>query len=169
MNYHKIDICNMDNGNGLRCVIWVSGCSHCCKGCFNRQTWNVNSGDLFDDKQIEMIEYALSQDWCFGITITGGDPLFEQNRASICSLCKNIKAKFPDKTIWVYTGYTYEELLDMKDTTINDIIKYIDILVDGVFIEELKSPNKHWVGSSNQRVISIKESIKENKIVLYNT
>lgn len=158
MNYHKIDICNMDNGDGLRVVLWVSGCSHYCKGCFNPQTWDINSGDLFGDEQVDLITYALSQDWCTGLTLTGGDPMFPQNRELIYHLCIDLKNKYPTKTIWLYTGYTLEELNLLNDTTVNGILKNIDVLVDGQFIENCKSPDKHWVGSSNQRVLC-----KDNK------
>lgn len=167
MNYHKIDICNMDNGDGLRVCLWVSGCSHYCKGCFNQQTWNMNSGDLFGLHQIKLIEYALSQDWCNGLTLTGGDPLFSQNREQIKNMCLSLKSKFPTKTIWLYTGFTYDELNKDNDVDINKIFESIDVLVDGSYIEELKSPDKYWVGSSNQRVIDIQKTLKENQIVLY--
>ena len=91
MNYHKIDICNMDNGTGLRVVLWVSGCNHCCKGCFNSQTGDPASGGKFDDEAFAAIDNALSQSWCSGITLSGGDPLFPQNRAAIRDLCLKIK------------------------------------------------------------------------------
>lgn len=167
MNYHKIDICNMNNGDGLRVVLWVSGCNHYCHGCFNQQTWDVCGGDLFESPQIDLIKYALSQDWCSGITFSGGDPLFLQNRKTVRDLCILFKKEFPSKNIWIYTGYTYEELINDKDILINDILSHIDILVDGLFIETLKSPDKYWVGSSNQRVIDMQATLKENKIILY--
>lgn len=155
MNYHKIDICNMDNGDGLRVVLWVSGCNHYCPGCFNAETWDVCGGDPFGQEQIELIEYALSQDWCSGLTLTGGDCLFPQNRQCICKLCTNLKLKYPNKTIWLYTGYTYEELLESDDQMVKCILNDIDVLVDGPFIEDLKSPDEHWVGSSNQKIITL--------------
>lgn len=167
MNYHKIDICNMDNGDGLRVCLWVSGCNHYCKKCFNPQTWDVRSGDLFEIPQIELIKYALSQDWCKGLTLTGGDPLFPENREQISSMCKSLKLEFPTKTIWLYTGFTYDELVKNNDPYIDTIFKNIDVLVDGSYVEELKSPDKHWVGSSNQNVIDLKKTLKENKIILY--
>ena len=167
MNYHKIDICNMDNGDGLRVCLWVAGCNHYCKGCFNQQTWDVCSGDLFELPQIELIKYALSQDWCEGLTLTGGDPLFPQNREQISSMCKSLKLEFPTKTIWLYTGFTYDELIKNNNDDINMIFKNIDVLVDGSYIKELNSPDKHWVGSENQRVIDVKASLEQGKIVLW--
>lgn len=167
MNYHKIDICNMDNGDGLRVCLWVAGCNHRCKGCFNQQTWDMHSGDLFEFPQIELIKYALSQDWCEGLTLTGGDPLFPPNREQISNMCESLKSEFPTKTIWLYTGFTYDELVKNDDAHINIIFKNIDILVDGSYVEKLKSPDKHWVGSKNQRVIDVKSSLEQNKVVLW--
>lgn len=167
MNYHKIDICNMDNGDGLRVCLWVAGCNHYCKGCFNQQTWNACSGDSFELPQIELIRYALSQDWCKGLTLTGGDPLFPQNREQISSICKSLKSEFPTKTIWLYTGFTYDELINNNDDDIGIIFENIDVLVDGSYIKELNSPDKHWVGSENQRVIDVQASLEQDKVVLW--
>lgn len=167
MNYHKIDICNMDNGSGLRVVLWVSGCNHCCKGCFNSQTWDPASGGKFDDEAFAAIDNALSQSWCSGITLSGGDPLFPQSRAAIRDLCLKIKENHPTKTIWLYTGYTFEELVAANDVIVRQILYLTDVLVDGLFVEKLKSPSKHWVGSSNQRVIDLPRTLKQKEIVLY--
>ena len=150
MNYIKIDTCNMNNGDGLRCVVWLSGCNHHCKNCFNPETWDENCGDEFGEIQQNVIYETLQQDWCSGITFTGGDPLFPKNIEQLLQLCKNIKKKFPKKTIWVYTGYSYD------DVSLLDGFNNIDVLVDGEFVEELKSPLAKWVGSYNQRVIDVK-------------
>lgn len=152
MNFHKIDTCNMNNGEGIRCVLWVSGCSHHCPNCFNQETWDPKSGKPIDMDAINLIESALSEKWCKGITMTGGDPLFEDNRAEMADLCERLKKTYPNKTIWIYTGYTLEYLRKMNDDNINRILNCIDVLCDGVFIEQLKSPDKPWVGSSNQKV-----------------
>ena len=164
MNYLKIDTCNMDNGDGLRCVVWLSGCEHYCKNCFNPETWDKNNGDEFTETQFDLICNTLKQDWCSGITLTGGDPLHPDNISKVTSLCKNIKNKFPNKSIWIYTGYTFNS--DYLDPLMN-IFNYIDVLVDGEYVDELNSPFKHWVGSSNQRVIDIQRSLKEDKVILY--
>lgn len=161
MNYIKIDTCNMNNGDGLRCVVWLSGCNHHCKNCFNPETWDENYGDEFGEIQQNIIYETLQQDWCSGITFTGGDPLFPKNIEQLLQLCKNIKKKFPKKTIWVYTGYSYD------DVSLLDGFNNIDVLVDGEFVEELKSPLAKWVGSYNQRVIDVKKSLKSGKITLY--
>ena len=142
----------MDNGDGLRCVVWLSGCNHFCEGCYNKQTWDACSGEPFGKDQWQFIENSLSQEWNSGITFTGGDPLYPLNRSEVQKLCKKIKSKFPNKTIWLYTGYTIEKLLKENDPDVIEILKYLDVLVDGPFIKSLKSPDKHWVGSSNQIV-----------------
>lgn len=137
----------MNNGDGLRVVVWISGCNHYCSGCFNPETWDVCGGDEFGDAQLGMIYEALSQDWCSGLTLTGGDPLFPQNREDVLDLCKKIKDDFPNKTIWLYTGFTYEEISN------EEILNYVDVLVDGPFIKELADPFFHWRGSTNQKIL----------------
>ena len=162
MNYLKIDTCNMDNGDGLRCVVWLSGCEHCCKNCFNPETWDEKNGDNFTEAQLDLIYKTLQQDWCSGITFTGGDPLLPSNINEVTKLCKYIKKIFPNKTIWVYTGYIFgKNYLD----PLMDVFNYIDVLVDGEYVDELKSPFEHWVGSSNQRIIDVPESLKQNEVV----
>lgn len=159
MNYLKIDNCNMNNGNGLRCVIWVTGCEHKCNGCFNPETWDIQNGDKWTDVQTSQLSNTLEQDWCSGVTFTGGDPLHPCNRNKILELCKYIHDTF-HKSIWVYTGYKYEELNEKQ-------LVNIDVLVDGEFIQEQLSPFKRWVGSSNQRVIDVQKTIAQDKIILY--
>lgn len=152
----------MNNGDGLRCVVWLSGCEHHCKGCFNPETWDKNNGDNFGHKQLMTIYDALSQPWCSGITFTGGDPLHPCNIKNVIALCQDIKAQFPTKNIWLYTGYLFEQVRhDIKNAG-------IDVLIDGEFQVENKSPFAHWVGSSNQRVIDVQKSLDNGKIVLYN-
>lgn len=147
------------NGEGLRDVYFFSGCNHQCQGCFNKETWDYdmpNAKEWTDDDFEKMIENA-SKPYISGITLTGGDPLFWKNQSDILKLCKEFKERLPEKTIWLYTGYTFESIMfssDLKPL----ILRYIDVLCDGPFIESLKSPNKPWVGSSNQRVIDVKNS-----------
>lgn len=160
MNYHNIDPCNMLNGVGIRVVLWVSGCDKDCPGCFNKETHDKFSGIKFDYDALKEIMYDLDDDYVDGITITGGDPLFKDNRDVILGLVKYIKEHMPEKTIWMYTGFLYEEVKDLE------ILDYVDVLCDGPYIYYLNSPKKHWVGSENQRVIDINRTRKENKIVL---
>lgn len=169
MKYHNITKADMLNGEGLRVVLWVSGCNHECPGCQNALTWNPNEGINFDEEAIKEIYHELDQDWCDGITLSGGDPLFPGNRETICNLILNIKEKYPNKTIWCYTGYTYENLMKQKekDKYLNDILEYIDVLLDGPFIMRQADINKHYVGSSNQRVIDMVETRKNGDIILY--
>ncbi len=168
MRYHNITKADMLNGPGLRVVLWTSGCSHKCPACQNVITWDENDGLEFDDNAIEEIYHELDQDWCSGITLSGGDPLFLKNRKTIRDLVLNIKERYPNKTIWCYTGYTFEELLEQKenDSNLDDILHTIDVLLDGKFILKLASTKIHYVGSSNQRIIDVPKTLETGEIVL---
>lgn len=162
MKYHNITHDDMLNGEGLRVVLWVSGCNHGCIECHNKITWNPNEGLTFDDSAKNEIFDALDKTYIKGITFSGGDPLYNSNIEEITQLAKDIKYKYKNsKDIWLYTGYMFEEIKNIE------VINYIDVLVDGKYEKDLnKNNNINWVGSSNQRVIDIKESIKQNKIIL---
>lgn len=136
----------MNNGDGLRAVLFVSGCTHHCKGCQNPQTWGLDSGIPFDNDAKQELFDELAKDYISGLTLSGGDPLHPSNRDEITALCKEVKAKF-NKSIWVYTGYTYNQVKDLE------VMKYIDVLCDGLYIEKLRDISLKWVGSSNQKVI----------------
>lgn len=163
MNYHNITTEDLLNGDGLRTVLWVAGCSHHCPFCQNPETHDPASGIPFDNDAYKELLEDLSETYISGLTLSGGDPLYVGNRETLTELAKDIKDKFPNKTIWCYTGFLYEEVADL------DIMQYIDVLVDGKFIEALKDNNLHWVGSSNQRVIDIPETRKQGVIVLHCT
>ena len=150
MNYIRVDKFNLLNGDGCRVVLWVSGCNHHCKGCHNPETWNPTAGILFNEQTKMEIFEALNKDYISGITYSGGDPLYPDNIETITKLAKEIREKFPSKDQWLYTGYKYENIQD------KEILKYINVLVDGPFIEELKDPKLHWRGSSNQRIIKLR-------------
>ena len=169
MRYHNITKADMLNGEGLRVVLWVSGCSHHCHACQNAMTWDSNDGLVFDEDAKKEIFDELEKDWCSGITLSGGDPLFFGNREEISKLVKEIREKFKDKTIWLYTGYTWEELLEQKktDKDLDTILNNIDVLLDGRFVLRLASEKIHYVGSSNQCIIDVRKSLKRNKKVLY--
>ena len=162
MNYHKIEKTSVANGTGIRVVLWVSGCSLHCKGCHNPETWNVHSGKPFDDKAKQELFDALDKPYIQGITFSGGHPLENENITEVYKLCKEIKEKFPTKDIWLYTGWSFEDIHSYL------IMKYIDVLVDGSYIEEQRDLTIKWRGSRNQRVIDVKKTLKENRIVLYN-
>jgi len=161
MRYHNITKDDMLNGDGLRTVLWVSGCSHGCIGCHNPITWNESEGLIFDEEAENELKEELSKDYISGLTLSGGDPLFAGNRNDLTELVKRLKSEFPDKTIWLYTGFTYEEIKSLH------ILDYIDVLVDGKFIEEQKDPLIHWRGSKNQRVIDMKKTKQNDKVVLH--
>ncbi|MCD8158454.1 MAG: anaerobic ribonucleoside-triphosphate reductase activating protein [Clostridiales bacterium] len=161
MNYHNITHDDMKNGDGLRVVLWVSGCAHGCPGCHNKITWDPSDGLPFDNEAKEEIFSQLKEDYISGLTLSGGDPLFPGNVETVTKLSEEVKKVFPNKTIWLYTGYLWEEIKNME------IIKHTDILVDGEFIESLKENTLKWRGSKNQRVIDVKKSIAGGKVVLH--
>ena len=159
MNYLDIKRCNMVNGTGLRTVIWVAGCERKCPGCFSPYTHDFTAGIKFDEKAKEELFRDSNEDWCAGITLLGGEPLHDANFAEVLAIAKEHKKRFPDKTIWLYTGYTYNEIIN--NTIMSEILNYIDVLCDGPFIQELRDPNLKWVGSSNQNVINIQQRISQ--------
>ncbi|MDE6149663.1 MAG: anaerobic ribonucleoside-triphosphate reductase activating protein [Ruminococcus sp.] len=161
MNYIKIDKCSVSNGVGLRTVLWVSGCKHYCFNCQNPQTWNIDSGILFDTKACDELCENLKKPYISGITYSGGDPLHPQNVSDITLLSKYISENYPNKTQWLYTGYVWNEIKELE------IIKYLDIVVDGKYVDDRRDITLPWRGSSNQRVIDVHKTSKYNKIVLY--
>lgn len=159
MNYHNITKCDMNNGTGLRVVLWCSHCEHHCNECHNPQTWDEKSGIYFDENAKQELFEELSNDYISGITFSGGDPFSKINREQILKLCIEIKDVFPTKDIWLYTGYSFE---DVKE---HEIINFLDVLVDGKFEADKKNINYHWAGSTNQRVIDIQKSLKKGSVV----
>ena len=167
MNYHNIMHDDMLNGDGIRVVLFVSGCSLHCKNCQNPQTWDKDGGIPFDESAKQEIFDELKKDYIAGITLTGGHPLEHYNLDEVTNLCKEIKTKFPTKTIWLYTGFVYENLLELYKQNKLPILDYIDVLVDGPYVESLRDISLKWRGSSNQRVIDLKESLRQNKVILH--
>ena len=185
MNYHNITYPDQNNGDGLRVVLWLSGCSHHCVGCQNPQTWDCNSGILFDQDAKEELFRELNRDYISGLTLSGGDPLYENNLNEVLNLVNEIRVSFPQKTIWLYTGYTWEPIMNhvssvtddfdyIEETYIDglyeqrkDIIKQCNVLVDGRYIDSQRDITLKWRGSSNQRVIDIQESLLKGEIVLW--
>lgn len=151
----------MLNGDGLRVVLWLAGCSHHCKGCQNPVTWDPEGGIPFDDQARWELEEQLGKDYIDGITFSGGDPLYEGNREDVTRLAREIRRKYPDKSIWLYTGYRWEEIRDLE------IMKYIDVVVDGRFILEERDVTLEWKGSANQRVIDVPKTRQLGQIVLH--
>jgi len=155
MRYHNITKDDMRNGDGLRVVLWLSGCSHCCKGCQNPVTWNPNDGLLFDESAKNEIFEQLDKSYISGITFSGGDPLHPANRVEVRNLMAEIKEKYPDKTIWLYTGDMWESCMYYP------LMKYVDVVVDGEFHLEERDVKLLWKGSKNQRVIDVKRSLAQ--------
>ena len=151
----------MLNGDGLRVVLWVAGCDHCCKECHNPVTWDPNGGLFFDEKAKAEIFEELEKDYISGITFSGGDPLHSANAYEVMMLAKEIKETFPNKTIWLYTGFCWDEIKTL------DVVKYCDVIVDGPFVQEEFDGKLHWKGSKNQRVIDVQETLRRKEIVLY--
>ena len=152
MNYHDIKHDDMNNGPGLRVTLFVSCCDHYCNGCQNPETWDTKSGIPFDDTAIEEIFEQLNNDYISGITFSGGDPLNANNRVEVCSLIHQIRLKYgKSKSIWIYTGYTWEEIVN----TLTPVLLGVDVLIDGMFDKDLADVNYHWAGSTNQRVIDV--------------
>ncbi len=171
MNYGEIKNCDIANGIGVRVSLFVSGCTHRCKGCFNEQTWDFNFGQPFTTETENYILDCLSPSYIKGLTILGGEPLEKENQAALLPFVKRVRESYPEKNIWCYTGYDFE-----KDVTsrmfenfphTKELISLFDVVVDGRFIEELKDITLKFRGSSNQRVIDVKASLEQNKIVLY--
>ncbi len=155
MRYHNITKDDMLNGDGLRVVLWVAGCTHCCKECHNPVTWDPDGGLLVDDKVKEELFEQLDKSYISGITFSGGDPLHAANRLDVRNLMEEIKRKYPNKTIWLYTGDSWEKILHYP------LLQYVDVLVDGEFKIEEKDVNLLWKGSKNQRVIDVQKTLKQ--------
>ena len=161
MRYHNITKDDMLNGDGLRVVLWTAGCEHHCPGCQNPVTWDPDGGLPFDDAVREELYEELKKPYISGITFSGGDPLLCSTRDELTELVKDIRSRFPGKTVWIYTGYDWAAVKDLP------VMRYTDVLVDGRFAEELKDVNLPWRGSSNQKVIDVKESLALGKPVLW--
>ena len=158
MRYHNITKDDMLNGDGLRVVLWVSGCSHCCKSCHNPITWDPAGGLYFDESARQEIFEQLDKPYISGITFSGGDPLHSANRPDVRRFMKEIKEKYPNKTVWLYTGDVWENVCD------DIMMQYVDVLVDGEFQEDKKDSRLLWKGSSNQRVIDVQKTLKQTNI-----
>ena len=215
MNYHNITYPDMNNGEGLRVVLWLSGCSHKCKGCQNPQTWDANSGIPFDESAKEELFRELDKDYISGLTLSGGDPLFEGNLGDVLDLVTEVNKRYnvprdkvyvtdkdnnilmsspnkirllsPKKSIWLYTGFTWEGIMDYEPIETDDfdyieesyldrineqrkqIISQCNVLIDGKYIDSLRDMTLQWKGSRNQRVINISNSLQKGEIVLWQT
>ena len=171
MFYSDIKTCDIANGPGVRVNIFVSGCTHHCKGCFNEVTWNFQYGREFTEDTIEEILQALAPDYITGLTLLGGEPLEYVNQKGLLPLVRAVKEQYPQKDIWCYSGYLFDEQI-VKDfcnrwEETRELLGYLDVLVDGKFIEEQKNISLQFKGSENQRIIRVQESLKSGQIVLW--
>lgn len=170
--------CSVADGKGFRLVIWLSGCEHHCNGCHNAQSWDCEKGTQFTLEDAEKIVKQLELPYIYGVTFSGGDPLHANNVEGVYNLCKIIKNEFPDKTIWLYTGYDFEDIYippwafttqdcDPVRDYRNEILKYIDVLVDGKFIIDKRDVTLAFRGSGNQRIIDIPKTLRKGEVVLF--
>ena len=171
MNYATIKNHDIANGLGVRVSLFVSGCTHHCKGCFNPETWDFNYGNEFTEEVQQEVISALAPDYISGLSLLGGEPFEPSNQASLVPFLKKVKELYPEKDIWCYSGYNFEsDMLTGKlgDASVTDeMLSYIDILVDGEFVEGLKDISLRFKGSSNQRIIDVQQSLKTDTLVLW--
>lgn len=162
MNYAALKKFDIANGPGVRVSLFVSGCRHHCKNCFNREAWDFDFGKPFTKLTEEEILAELDKDYIKGLSLLGGEPFEPENRAALTQLLKRVREKYPQKTVWCYTGFEFEGL---TDPTAKAMLYLIDVLVDGKFVEELKSPDLIFRGSSNQRIIDVKKSLEAGEVI----
>lgn len=161
MRYNKIRKMDISNGPGVRVSIFMQGCSFHCKNCFNPETWDFKLGNEFTDETINKVLELADKDYIVGLSILGGEPMHPNNIKATTRLAKAFKEKYPDKSIWVWSGFLFDR--DLKD---KEVLNYIDVLVDGQYQDELHDFRLKWRGSTNQRVIDVKKSLKKNKVIL---
>lgn len=161
MYYGALKKTDIANGNGVRVSLFVSGCRRHCKDCFNSETWDFCYGKEFTDNVLSEILSALDKEYISGFSLLGGEPFEKENRETVKMILKNVKEHFPDKTVWCYSGFTFEELVGECD----DIFKYVDVLVDGAFVAEKKNLRLKFRGSENQRIVDVKKSLEKKSVV----
>lgn len=169
MNYAGIKYCDIANGTGCRTVLFVSGCRNACKGCFQPQTWDFGYGEPFDEKVQEEVLKSLEPDYITGITVLGGEPFEPENQKELVPFMRKVVARYPNKNVWAFTGFIYDKDLvaggrrHTEDT--DELLSMIDVLVDGPFQEEKKDITLKFRGSSNQRILDLKETIRTGNII----
>lgn len=178
MNYANIKKTDIANGPGVRVSLFISGCRNRCKGCFNPETWDFGYGNKFTDEVANDILKACAPDYIRGISILGGEPFEPENRAELACFLHGFNEQYPDKTVWCYTGFQFDQLLRAhifkigepgigNYQTITDMLKEIDVLVDGPFVEELRDPRLAFRGSSNQRFIDVQASLQNEHVIFW--
>ena len=171
MNYATLKKRDVANGVGVRVSLFVSGCTHHCKGCFNEETWDFNFGEVFDKTVEDRIISFLAPDYIRGLTVLGGEPMEKVNQRALLPFIKRVRETYPDKDIWFYSGYVFDTELTGEGRAVcevtEELLSYIDVLVDGEFIEEQKNLRLRFRGSENQRIIDVRASLSSGKTVLY--
>ncbi|BBF45363.1 ribonucleotide reductase of class III (anaerobic), activating protein [Lachnospiraceae bacterium KM106-2] len=171
MNYADIKQYDVANGPGVRVSVFVSGCNHHCKNCFNEVAWDFNYGNPFNEEELDKVINYLAPSYVAGLSLLGGEPFEHTNQIGLLPLVKKAKELYPDKNIWCYTGFDFERdiMANMyeKWSETRELLSYIDVIVDGKFVEELKDLSIRFRGSSNQRIIKVKESIDSGNVVLW--
>ena len=162
MRYNTIRKMDIANGPGVRVSIFMQGCAFHCENCFNKETWDFDKGEEFTDEVIDNVIELCKPSFIKGLSILGGEPWHPKNVDGTTKLVKRFKEVFPDKTIWSWSGYTFEDYLSKQDG-----IKYVDVVVDGRFVDSLKNPTLKFKGSSNQRVIDVVKSLEKKEVILY--
>ncbi len=153
---------DISNGPGVRVSIFMQGCSFHCKNCFNKETWDFEGGKEFNNNTIDEVLELCNNSYIKGLSILGGEPMHPKNIEATTELAKKFKEKYPDKNLWVWSGFKFDEDLKGKE-----VLNYVDVLVDGRYVDELRNPTLKWRGSSNQRVIDVQKSMKTNKLVFF--
>lgn len=161
MRYNKIRKMDISNGPGVRVSIFMQGCCFKCTNCFNPETHDFNGGEEFNNSTIERVLELCNNNYIEGLSILGGEPMHPKNIEGTTKLAKAFKEKFPNRNLWAWSGFLFDK--DLKD---KEVLKYLDVLVDGQYVDELHNPTLKWRGSENQRVIDVQKSLKENRIVL---
>lgn len=163
MRYNKIRKMDISNGPGVRVSIFMQGCEFHCKNCFNAETWNFKGGKEFTDETINRVLELSEKDYVAGLSILGGEPMNPKNIEGTIELARAFKKKFPKKTVWVWSGFLYDDIMERN----KEVFDYIDVLVDGQYDDSLHNPTLQWKGSSNQRVIDVKKTKKSGKVTLF--
>lgn len=171
MNYANIKKIDVANGTGIRTSLFVSGCTHACKNCFNKEAWDFEYGKKYTKKAEDEIIEALKKPFIKGLTLLGGEPMHPNNQKEVAELIKRVKKEFPEKDIWLFTGFNFEKDVINKMykfiPSTRDIVDNVDIIVDGKYMDNIRNLRQYFRGSENQRIIDVKESLIKNKVVLY--
>lgn len=178
MNYAQIRSMDISNGEGIGVSLFVQGCDFHCKNCFNSETWEFSKGQEWNDKTKNQFLKLVEKPFIQRVSILGGEPLHPKNVQNVLKIVDEIRVSYPTKNIWLYTGYTWEQIMHPVITDINseqlkmlqmrkELVNKCDVLIDGRYVDELRDVSLHWRGSSNQRVINVQETLKQNQIVLW--